>query len=285
MSLSQLENLNNFTVQEFDSAVSRHQPFVVHGAISHWPALQLWNPEYFERSYGDLIVVAGRYDPDEDSSYLDQTLADVNRTFPLREFLNGLESADNKLALREDTSLFEHVPELLDDLSNFSPFTIASSVEYKALWIGPPEYVTGLHTDPGPTLLFQIHGRKHVLLFAPNQTPFLYEEEFAVRHRKFDSSPLRTRLDPVEFSILKDQVRWSKVQPFDPDIRMFPLFTLVIGFEASIGPGDTLYIPDQWWHAVRSLETAISVSMEPDFSFLELNPTVTPPDSSRQNSA
>jgi len=285
MRTTQLEIVRGLTSQRFSDAYRACRPFVVRDAISHWPACQHWTPQYFQRRYGDLTVITERYDPREKSSYLDQTLADIHQTLPLRQFLETLGSGDRRFALREDTSLFARIPELLDDLVRFSPFPVHGDSGYKALWVGPPEYVTGLHTDPGPTLLFQIHGRKQVLLFAPDQTPFLYEVDPAERGRKFDTSILQSRLDAAELSTLRDVVGWAKVEPFDPDLARFPLFARATGIEGYLEPGDTLYIPDRWWHAVRSLEPAISVSVEPDFSCLdEAERTLVETDPLRQRS-
>lgn len=243
------------------------QPVMIPNMILAWPATQRWTPDYLKNRYGEVQVAVARYDPDSGETFLDQTLTDVHHRVPLRQFLSGLENGDHLYAMREDTTLFERAPELLGELAHFSPFVSAATnlLEYKALWIGPPNYVTGLHLDPGDTLLFQLYGRKHVRLFGPDQTQYLYEELVESGAQKFARSALQRRLEPAMFGVLREKVRWCAVQPFSPDLTRFPQFAHADCVEARIGPGDTLYIPDHWWHAVRSVDATISVSIEPDF--------------------
>jgi len=263
-----IDALRGFAPERFFREYFGKRPVVIQESISHWPASRHWSLDYLKRCYGDAMVTVTRYDPEANSTFLDQTLADVHHAVPLRDFLSMLEWGDRRYAVREDTALLRRLPQLIEELERFSPFSSHASTSdgrYKALWIGPPGYVTGLHTDPGDTMLFQLHGRKHVLLFAPDQTQFLYEKDREERQQKFDGAPLQSRLDSSEFGVLRDQVRWCDVQPFDPDVDRFPLFRQAHCIEAYICPGDALYIPDQWWHAVRSLDPTISVSIEPSF--------------------
>lgn len=46
--------------------------------------------------------------------------------------------------------------------------------------------------------------------------------------------------------------------------KMFPLFTERVAPQAmcaTLEPGDLLFFPPGWWHAMRSEETSFSVSM------------------------
>jgi len=251
--------------EQFFRVYFGRQPVVIANAISAWPARH-WTPEYLKSRYGDLQVAVARYDPGARETFLDQTLGDVHQYISLRQFLSALGRENSIYAMREDTTLFERAPSLIEELAFFSPFMAAGkTVAYKALWIGPANYITGLHLDPGDTLLFQLYGRKNVMLFHPRQTRYLYEEPPDQAARKFVMSALQKRLDPSAFDVLRDKVRWCAVQPFNPDLVRFPLFVRAECIQAEIGPGDVLYIPDGWWHAVKAIDAAISVSIEPDF--------------------
>jgi lysine-specific demethylase 8 len=199
---------------------------------------------------------------------MDQTLTDVHEVALLRDFVKTFLPNDNRYALREDTALLSCIPELLEDLDYFSPFSSRSRPcqdSYNSLWVGPAGYVTGLHVDPGDTILFQLFGNKQVLLFGPDETQYLYEENRGELFDKFEAAPLRLRISPVPYRVLRDGVRWSRARPFVDSGDDHPRLKLAQSLEARIGPGDALYIPDQWWHTVRSLDVAISVSMEPKF--------------------
>lgn len=56
----------------------------------------------------------------------------------------------------------------------------------------------------------------------------------------------------------------SCVDVFLPDDVRFPLFTQHVVAQAmcaTLEPGDLLFFPPGWWHAMRSEETSFSVSM------------------------
>jgi hypothetical protein len=50
------------------------------------------------------------------------------------------------------------------------------------------------------------------------------------------------------------------VDPDRPDYERFPLFRQVKGFECTIGPGETIFVPGGWAHWVQSLDASISLS-------------------------
>src|SRR5207253_1722517 len=115
------------------------------GIVARWPATRFWTPDYFKQRFGDAQVAVVLYDPAVDLTFLDQTVADVHQLMSLREYLEHLESADRKYAIREDLTIFRRFPELLNDLNHFAPFCSNASAtddRYKALWLGPANYVT-----------------------------------------------------------------------------------------------------------------------------------------------
>lgn len=118
------------------------------------------------------------------------------------------------------------------------------------------------------TLLFQIYGRKQVVLFGPDQGKHLYEEGPDGLRGRFDRAALRLRLPHSDLAVLRDKVKWSRVDPFYPDKPRYPVGHELECVEGVIGPGDTLYIPNQWWHGVRALEPTISVSIGPSLDEL-----------------
>ena len=58
-------------------------------------------------------------------------------------------------------------------------------------WMGPPGAVTGLHNDDENNVLAQIYGTKRVLLFEPEQAPYLYV------NTKYDSGTQCCDVDPA----------------------------------------------------------------------------------------
>jgi ribosomal protein L16 Arg81 hydroxylase len=46
-----------------------------------------------------------------------------------------------------------------------------------------------------------------------------------------------------------------------PDLARFPRFAHAQPWAATLDPGDVVYIPRRWWHHVRALSKATSVSL------------------------
>lgn len=89
------------------------------------------------------------------------------------------------------------------------------------------------HYDQSSNLYLQVRGAKRWLLFAPEDGPMLYPY------------PKGHPLD-----------RKSRLDFASPQLDAFPLAAGLRGrgMLAVIRPGDALYLPSHWWHAVHSLE-------------------------------
>ena len=101
------------------------------------------------------------------------------------------------------------------------------------LWFGPKGTFTPIHHDLTNNMLVQIYGRKKVTLIPALQTPHIYNDLWV-------------------FSQLKD--------PNQIDVEQYPLAKKLTPIECILEPGEALFIPIGWWHAVESLDVSISVS-------------------------
>ncbi|KAF8078066.1 hypothetical protein FPV67DRAFT_1463986 [Lyophyllum atratum] len=120
------------------------------------------------------------------------------------------------------------------------------------MWLGPKGTVSPAHTDPYYNLFVQVVGRKTVWLAPPKLTPFMYPYSSA---DAFHNSAANL----AEHSMSNT----SRVDVFSTKTEEFPNFANAVVPEAMtavLEPGDLLYIPPGWWHAMRSEETSFSVS-------------------------
>ena len=102
------------------------------------------------------------------------------------------------------------------------------------IWLGSvPVNVpaSSLHHDPLDGFLYQIMGRKKLVLYAPNQAPYLYPMK-AYNHY---------------------QPCW--VRPEAPNLDRFPNFAKARGIEVVLNPGELLIQPAGWFHAVYCLDS------------------------------
>ena len=82
--------------------------------------------------------------------------------------------------------------------------------------------------------LTQFHGRKRVVLFAPDQSTLLYRLPFNVH---------------------------STVDVDNPDYNEYPALNYVRGMSATIGHGDTLYMPSGYWHHMEYLDGGFALAI------------------------
>jgi hypothetical protein len=102
------------------------------------------------------------------------------------------------------------------------------------IWLGSvPVNVpaSSLHHDPLDGFLYQVMGRKKILLYAPDQAPYLY--------------PMK--------AYNNYQPCW--VKPETPDYDRFPQFARAKGIEVTLKPGELLVQPAGWFHAVYCLDS------------------------------
>jgi Cupin-like domain len=107
------------------------------------------------------------------------------------------------------------------------------------LWFGRSAgngLVTQLHCDIGHSFLAQVHGRKRVRLYAPQEASNVYA------------------LDAF------NTYRPCLVDAGAPDLTHFPKFADARFDEVTIEPGDLLLIPLGWFHCVWASDSTLSIS-------------------------
>jgi hypothetical protein len=118
------------------------------------------------------------------------------------------------------------------------------------LWLGMPPTYTPLHKDPNPNLFLQLASTKHVRLFRPEDgAPIIRAVQIALgmpESGNFRNYRGEEMMQEPERAALKETV-WND--------------SIVGGFEAVLNPGDALFIPNGWWHSIKSVGTDITASV------------------------
>ncbi len=215
--------------------VIRNRPVIIEGAVSEWPALGAWTPEFFKERFGSKTV---------DVTY------GVSR--PLGEVIDAVRASTfekpgpylHKVIIHRD------FPELLPDLT---PENIYGFPQRFASSLMPPHFrrpdgylklliggVGGkfplMHydSDNANALVTEIYGDKEFVLFSPKENSLLYP------HNQTGNT-----------SQIED--------PDQPDLEKFPLFARATQYRGIIHPGESAFIPSHWWHTARVVTTSISV--------------------------
>lgn len=131
----------------------------------------------------------------------------------------------------------EAIAELLPPFARANRLDLLPHVAPR-IWIGNRIRVAP-HYDLMENVACCVAGRRRFTLFPPDQLANLYPGPF--------------ELTPAGTPI-------SMVDPADPDLERYPGFATAwkSASEATLEPGDALYIPYMWWHGVESLE-AVSI--------------------------
>jgi hypothetical protein len=219
-------------VSEF---IGGNRPVVVEQAAAEWPALKKWTPTFFKQRYGSKPVHI---------SY--------EKQMPFDAFIDAVEASTPQKPGPYMFRLFicDSLPDLLDDLmpgNDYAfPRRLASPLMPRA-WRRPDGYLKLLIGGPGgkfPVMHFdgenmhaaitEIYGDKEALLFAPQDSPNLYP-----RAERENQSEIENLVTP-------DYVRYPRLKEAQPYMTV-------------LKPGETLFVPAQWWHTTRVLSPSVSV--------------------------
>jgi hypothetical protein len=230
--------------------VLRNEPVVVTDALRDWRLAEDWSPESLRRRFGDRTVQVynDRFDLRNLISlndYCERYLGREprrGRPVPYVRWYSKLRDIDFEWA--DDVFLAMRAcwdrPYFMPDTSYVLPFALppravspaADAFPAKGIFISGAGARTGLHVDPwsSDALLCQVYGRKHWLMYGPDQAPLLSNGE-------------------------------ALVDPDAPDHVRFPGFSQARPrYEFTIGPGDTVYVPHGWFHHVTSESDSISLT-------------------------
>lgn len=216
------------SMERIISAISQKTPLLIRRHCMNMQAVRKWNIEFLLRELHSRTfpVEIGTKYSDEDWSQKLMTFGDF------------IENSENQRLYLAQHRLFDQVPHLKRDViipdACFSESTNPDDVDMN-MWIGPSNTVSPLHTDPRNNMFVQVHGTKLFRMVSPDDTGSVYP---------FDGILGNT----------------SQVDVENPDASEFPEFSKIQVFDAVVNAGDALFIPQKWWHFVRSTTPSISIS-------------------------
>jgi len=211
--------------------IRRGRPCIVEGALEDWLPRRLLDPRYFQEHFPDLVFSVSRDLPKDRTPLHDKSAAHVAQ-MPIRDFIDLIYSGQAPCYLsRVRVSKFPGMDKVVD-FERLLPDQIGK--RWSFLWIGSKDTNSGLHFDMEDTLLVQLHGEKMVTLVSPESSRYV--------------------------PIFSDNVFSSPIETEKPDLGHYPGFGKAELFEGKLCPGDMIFIPQPWWHSLRSLDPSVSVS-------------------------
>jgi len=281
-----LPRLHAPSLAAFNAALhDARTPFVLTGALDSaaWPAAR-WTPDELARRFGGAVVPVelSRCGADYRFAHHPDARARANfvagEEMPLSVFVRTFLAPRTTgwrgyLAQHELSAVSAELAAEAPPVS-YVPRGREGEVQ-RRLWVGPAGAATPLHRDPYDNLLCQAHGRKRVRLYAARHGDALYA--FAppapdvLRNTSRVSLDLRLASDAEQQVLLLRQeencASATDATAFAPPFldaqrqaAAFPLFAAAPFWEVDLAPGEALAIPRGTWHAVLSLDAAVSVS-------------------------
>jgi len=229
----------------FDTKVRPgERPAVLRGLAKDWPAVQA--AKAGDRAICDYLLglgptrpVTGLMAPPEVGGrfFYNDALTGFNftkHTGRLEAFLGELLRIADNPAPSGMAVQSEVIPELLPGFVEANPMPLIPDFVEPRIWLGNRIRVAP-HYDLMENIAVCLAGRRRFTLFPPEQVANLYAGPFEL-------TPAGT---PV-----------SMVDPLDPDLDRYPRYAEAWSHaqQATLEPGDALYIPYTWWHGVEALE-------------------------------
>lgn len=238
LSLKSVDRRSGLTRESFaEEYLKYRKPVIFTDLMDSWPAKKKWTIEYFKREHGALQVPVFS----DNVSNPGKTYLQPETTISFKEFLEKLEGGPTSLRMFL-FNIFRHVPELCND---FSVPTIMDGFirDFPFMFFGGQGAKVALHYDIDLAHVFlnQFHGRKRVVLFTPKQSRNLYRHPFTVA---------------------------SYIDVNQPDYQKYPALKKAWGYECTIHPGETLFIPSRHWHYIEYTDGGYSISLRANESYV-----------------
>ncbi|KAF8654239.1 hypothetical protein AX16_003760 [Volvariella volvacea WC 439] len=242
------------------------QPFILRGYARHWPAFNEhpWRSSHYLRSVaGPCRSVPVEVGHDYRTNDWTQCFMDWDAFLDTLSFSDQPEpKSQNEIHYLAQHSLFMQFPALQSDVVipdyAYAYIDPSTFVDYQPpqnpegvvcnAWLGPRGTTSPAHTDPFLNLFVQVVGRKTVWIAPPDVTRmYPYNESRAAKPAASTSLSNTSQVDVFSNENTGDfEGFWKEVTP--------------IAQSATLSPGDLLYLPPRWWHAMRSEETSFSLS-------------------------
>ncbi|MEO8455719.1 MAG: cupin-like domain-containing protein [Sphingomicrobium sp.] len=226
--------------------VPKGEPAVLRGLAPEWPIVEAAkkgdeafarflrkaaSDEPFEAWFGEPEI-EGRFGYTADYSGFnhERRLATIDQLLDLLLRQRGSDQPYSMYA--GGIPVRRHLPGLLSTIP--VPLLDMSKATLISLWLGNRTR-TAAHWDLPQNLACVVAGRRRFTLFPTDQIANLY-------------------VGPLDFTLAGQAT--SLVDVDAPDLNRYPRFAeaLEAAQTAELGPGDALYIPSLWWHAVASLD-------------------------------
>ncbi len=233
LQLSPIDRVQTISKEAFyEQYVCTQKPVVIERLTEDWPAYHKWNLDYIKQVAGDQTVPL--YD-DRPVSHKDK-FNGAHSSMKMADYVDLLQSEPTNYRIFL-YNLLKEVPVLAGDFK-WPDVGLRLIRQLPMLFFGGENSKVFIHydIDYSNILHFHFHGKKRCVLFAPDQTPYLYKVPHALISR-----------EDIDFD--------------NPDFDKFPALKHARGFVADLKHGEMLYMPEGYWHYMKYLTPGFSMSL------------------------
>ncbi len=233
LNLTQIDRVAVLSEKDFvEKYFKKQKPVIIEQLTADWPAYEKWHLNYIKEVAGDKIVPL--YD-DRPVSHKD-SFNEAHAAMKMADYIDLLESKPTNYRIFL-YNIMKEVPRLQKDFK-WPKMGIKLLKQLPMLFFGGTNAKVFMHFDIDYANIFHFHfhGSKQCMLFAPNQTPFLYKVPHSLIAR-----------EDIDFD--------------NPDFTKWPALQKAQGYIGTLNHGETLYMPEGYWHYMKYLTPSFSMSL------------------------
>jgi len=213
-----------------DQFLKPNKPVLMKNFSAGWPAMQKWNFDYFKKRYPGLMVpVYGEAFSNTGKSY-----TNTDNKMPFSEYLDLIATKPTELRMFL-FNIFKYIPDLCQDFT-YPDIINHYDKKHPFMFFGGATSKVDVHYDLDLSHVFltQFLGKKKIILFGPENSPYLY------RH-------------PLTVS--------CNIDIGNPDFAKYPKLADAKGYECTVNHGETLFMPTGYWHYIYYEDGGFALSL------------------------
>lgn len=233
MELTAIERVSNISKEEFlSNYVKKRKPVVITDLSKNWNATKSWDLDYMSKTVGNVEVPLYDNTPTKGSESTQKPAV----VMKMRDYMKILKKGPSDLRIFF-FNILQKCPALMNDFE-YPDIGLKFFKKLPTLFFGGAGSKVFMHYDMdlSHNMHFNFHGKKNIILFAPDQTKYLYKQPFSI-----------TSLEAIEMD--------------KPDFEKYPALQYASGSHTILEHGETLFIPSEYWHFIRYLTPSLSITL------------------------
>ena len=233
LDLTEIDRVKTISKEDFyNNYVKKQRPVVIEQLTKDWPAYEKWKLNYIKDIAGNKTVPLYDDRPVSHEDGFNQAHAKMK----MADYVDLLQTKPTNYRIFL-YNLMKEVPSLKEDF-RWPDIGLKLVKQLPMLFFGGEGSKVFIHydIDYSNILHFHFHGNKRCILFAPNQTPYLYKVPHALISR-----------EDIDFD--------------NPDFKKWPALKQAKGLVADLKHGEMLYMPEGYWHYMKYVTPGFSMSL------------------------